>query len=155
MRWLPVAGYESVYRVSETGIVWSLRRDRLVPAGPGTDGYLYVNLTSGGPRKRRAVHRLVAEAFHGPCPAGMVTRHLDGDRLNNDASNLRWGTQVENARDTVIHRHHWQTVKTHCPQGHPYDSVNTYFWNEGRARKCRACRRSWERARSARLAVGA
>ena len=36
-----------------------------------------------GRRKSRYLHRLIAEAFHGPCPDGHQCRHLDGDRSNN------------------------------------------------------------------------
>jgi len=43
------------------------------------------------------VHRLVCEAFHGPPPFDRaVVIHLDENALNNDPSNLRWGTQKEN-----------------------------------------------------------
>jgi hypothetical protein len=43
------------------------------------------------------VHRLVAEAFHGPSPFdGAVVMHLDENASNNGASNLHWGTQQEN-----------------------------------------------------------
>jgi len=42
------------------------------------------------------VHQLVCEAFHGPCPPGMETLHLDENGLNNRAENLRWGTRKEN-----------------------------------------------------------
>ena len=43
------------------------------------------------------IHRLVAEAFHGPPPfEGAVAMHLDENAANNRASNLRWGTQKEN-----------------------------------------------------------
>jgi len=45
------------------------------------------------------VHRLVLEAFVGPCPDGMECRHLDSDPLNNHVGNLRWGTPKENADD--------------------------------------------------------
>jgi hypothetical protein len=48
-------------------------------------------------------HRLVCEAFHGPCPDGQETRHRDGDRLNNSATNLEWGTRSENMRDKERH----------------------------------------------------
>ena len=45
----------------------------------------------------KKVHRLVCEAFHGPAPVGSpVVIHLDENGLNNNASNLRWGTQKEN-----------------------------------------------------------
>ena len=42
------------------------------------------------------VHRAVCEAFHGPCPVGLETLHLDEDGLNNRPENLRWGTRKEN-----------------------------------------------------------
>ena len=48
-------------------------------------------------RKTYKVHRLIAEAFHGPSPfEGAVVMHLDENAANNRASNLRWGTQKEN-----------------------------------------------------------
>lgn len=46
-------------------------------------------------------HRLVAEAFHGPCPEGQECRHLDGDKSNCDFTNLRWGTRTENSHDKI------------------------------------------------------
>jgi len=51
----------------------------------------------------RYVHRLVLEAFVGPCPEGMQCRHLDGDKTNNSLSNLKWGTPSENNSDKVLH----------------------------------------------------
>jgi hypothetical protein len=43
------------------------------------------------------IHRLVAEAFHGPPPFdGAVAMHIDENAANNRATNLRWGTQKEN-----------------------------------------------------------
>jgi len=49
------------------------------------------------------LHRLICEAFHGPCPDGMECRHLDGDKTNNNASNLKWGTKLENESDRKAH----------------------------------------------------
>jgi HNH endonuclease len=56
-----------------------------------------------GGKKRKYVHRLIAEAFHGPCPAGMECRHIDGDKTNNAALNLAWGTPAQNNRDKEVH----------------------------------------------------
>jgi hypothetical protein len=43
------------------------------------------------------IHRLVAEAFHGPAPfEGAVAMHIDENAANNRPSNLRWGTQKQN-----------------------------------------------------------
>lgn len=50
------------------------------------------------------VHQLVCEMFHGPKPSpSHMVRHLDGDRQNNSADNLCWGTHRENMGDAVEH----------------------------------------------------
>ncbi len=50
------------------------------------------------------IHRLVLEAFIGPCPEGMECRHFpDRNPANNNLSNLHWGTVSENALDRAIH----------------------------------------------------
>ena len=49
------------------------------------------------------VHRLVAEVFHGSPKKGHEVRHLDGNCLNNAASNLAWGTRSENMQDKTRH----------------------------------------------------
>lgn len=49
--------------------------------------YVYVR-DPHGDSKARPVHKLVAEAFHGPCPPGFHVHHADGDRQNNWPSNL-------------------------------------------------------------------
>ncbi len=37
---------------------------------------------------KHRLHRLICEAFHGPCPEGQECRHLDGDPSNNRPENL-------------------------------------------------------------------
>jgi HNH endonuclease len=66
--------------------------------------YVGLQLRSyGGGFKKRYLHRLIAEAFHGPCPDRHQCRHLDGDRSNNAAANLAWGTPKENNADKAAH----------------------------------------------------
>lgn len=48
-------------------------------------------------RKTYKVHRLIAEAFHGPAPfEGALVMHLDENAANKRPDNLKWGTQKEN-----------------------------------------------------------
>jgi HNH endonuclease len=55
-------------------------------------------------RKLRLVHRLVLEAFVGPCPAGMECCHFpDRDPSNNALANLRWDTKKANQTDRIRH----------------------------------------------------
>ena len=67
-------------------------------------GYRGITCKINGRDKTFSVHVLVCETFHGekPFPEAQV-RHLDGNPLNNAASNLKWGTAAENAADTRRH----------------------------------------------------
>ncbi len=65
--------------------------------------YLTVNLSDGVRKRHRFIHRLVLEAFVGPCPDGMVCCHNDGNPTNNCLTNLRWDTYLANEHDK--HRH--------------------------------------------------
>ena len=99
-----IEGYPG-YRVSRDGDVQSrLGRgsrgrfsERWLPLKPlPCRGYLTVNLSNCGTKRRRYIHRLVIEAFAGPRPEGMVCCHNDGDPENNRFENLRWDTYVAN-----------------------------------------------------------
>lgn len=61
-------------------------------------GYLQVNLYKTGKRKHFFVHRLVAEAFIGPCCNGYEVNHIDGDKTNNYVWNLEYVTRSENVK---------------------------------------------------------
>jgi hypothetical protein len=54
-------------------------------------------------RTNCAIHRLVLEAFVGPCPNGFEACHNDGDRQNNRLENLRWDTRSGNHSDKEQH----------------------------------------------------
>lgn len=48
------------------------------------------------------VHQAVMRAFD-PLNKDVLVRHLDGDKLNNNFDNLKWGTSKENHADMVRH----------------------------------------------------
>jgi len=143
----PVPGFPG-YTATSDGRVFSTRpwrgstERRLLRGGVGAHGYRSIVLCDGRHRRSREVHAIIAETFHGPRPPGMDVRHLDGDKANNAASNLRYGTRGENLRDAVRHGTHYNAKKTHCPAGHPYDDANTYIVPRTGDRSCRICRRS-------------
>jgi hypothetical protein len=156
VRWKPVPGYEGLYEVSDRGQVYSVPhrgvRGGILAHRYNTNGYPQVALIYENKRWNASVHRLVLLAFIGPCPEGLVTRHLDGNRANPRLENLTYGTPSENNRDCVRHGTHVQARKTHCKHGHPYDESNT-VWRPTGGRECLECRRrkcrEWGRANTA------
>ena len=110
---------------------------------PHCAGYIQINLRDrdrGGPRLG---HHLVLEAFVGPQPDGMETRHLNNVRNDNRLSNLLWGTSSENNYDIVKAGRNRNANKTHCPRGHELASWNVAPSNLRRGtRLCRSCNRA-------------
>ena len=117
--WRPVIGFEGKYEVSNYGRVRSV--DRIVVRSDGRrrfykgmflkqltsdKGYQFVQMSDCHKNVTRMVHRLVAEAFIGPRPAGLEVNHVDEDKSNNCVGNLEYITHKENlAHGTRSERH--------------------------------------------------
>lgn len=114
--WRPVVGFEETHEVSSEGQVRSLERRfvdskgrdrpkaaRVLRPTCKSNGYLHVTLNHNKRQKTLHVHRMVLEAFVGPCPEGHEALHRDGDKGNNRLSNLRWGTHLDNCADRTRH----------------------------------------------------
>jgi hypothetical protein len=113
----PVVGFPG-YLVTSDGKVWSSagRRRRsgrwlhfvVMPNVP----YLRVALYRRGQQHKFLVHRLVLEAFVGPCPEGMEACHNNGDPADNRLENLRWDTHSRNTVDCLQHgTHNWVNMR--------------------------------------------
>ena len=97
------------YEVDAEGRIYSnlnwrgYGRRKVVPVETA-GGYLKVRLRApDGSRVNRAVHRLVAQAFLPERPNGSQIRHLNGNKTDNRAVNLAWGTAKDNAADRESH----------------------------------------------------
>ena len=152
--WREVPGSLGRYLVNTQGQVYSRWQDRLLQGRPVGSGHIRVYLRLPGGPRGRYVHQLVMEAFVGPRPAGMDTRHLDGNPANNALANLAYGTPSENARDRRRHGTDANARKAACKHGHPFDETNTHIRPDG-SRQCRTCARERARlnARADRLAA--
>lgn len=111
--WKPVVGYEGLYEISNLGRLKSVSRtvnhsktgSRKIPEKIKTPtdikGYFCCYLYRENVGKRFAIHRLVAEAFI-PNPENKPeVNHIDGDKHNNNLSNLEWVTPSENMRHAL------------------------------------------------------
>jgi hypothetical protein len=88
--------------VSNTGIV--KRFDGFIYSPYlSKDGYPCVNIHMGEKRKTYKLHRLVALLFIDNLFNKPEINHKDGNKLNNDSSNLEWCTHSENIQ------HAWDT----------------------------------------------
>jgi hypothetical protein len=106
---LPIPGWPG-YLATEDGVIisadsnWRGYGVRQLTGDTDRDGYLKVRLMRDGRRIRKAVHHLVAITWLHPRPSpAHEVRHLNGDCLNNAATNLAWGTRKENAEDRERH----------------------------------------------------
>lgn len=103
--WKDIEGYEGMYQVSNYGRVKNLERysyqghllaERLLSITHAAGGYCDVSLYKDGVREHKKPHRLVAEAFI-PNPDNLPeVDHIDTNKDNNRADNLRWCTHQEN-----------------------------------------------------------
>lgn len=97
----------SPYRAYEVSSDGRVRRDgRELGGYVDRYGYRTVLLSYAGLARRFSVHRLVCEAFHGPAPDRHEVAHLDGNRRNNSATNLKWATSAENNSHKKAHGTH-------------------------------------------------
>lgn len=98
--WKDIEGFEGRYQVSNLGRVMSLVTNhgkpqrKLKPQYERT--YLYVNLSIKDKVHTKDVHRMVAKAFVPNPDTKPMVNHIDGSKLNNNASNLEWVTCSEN-----------------------------------------------------------
>lgn len=74
-------------------------------------GYLKVGLSNNKGRKFCSVHRLVATAFIPNVNNKPQVNHIDGDKTNNNASNLEWCTASENCKHSYIYLHRQSSFK--------------------------------------------
>ncbi|SNY95553.1 NUMOD4 motif-containing HNH endonuclease [Halomonas sp. hl-4] len=118
--WKSIEGYEGRYEVSSLGRARSLDRETFYKDGrkgrvkgrilkgaySKAHGYVVIGLDS---KDKRVLHRIIAEAFLPPTEYKETVNHINGDKLDNRASNLEWASYKRNndhARDTSLNSQH-------------------------------------------------
>lgn len=114
--WRPIPRFENIVEASNLGRVRTLDRSyvtwrggnavmlgRIVTFRRHPWGYYWCEFMVRRKRHWEFVHRLVAEAFLGPCEKGYYVRHMDNNPGNNRIDNLRYGTPTDNSQDKWMH----------------------------------------------------
>lgn len=99
-----VKGYEDLFKVSKDGEVLSKRTNRILKLQISPSGYLVFSTKIGGRQgitKLFRVHRVVADTFIDNPENKPFVNHIDGNKLNNNVTNLEWVTAKENTRHAV------------------------------------------------------
>lgn len=92
---MKIKGYEN-YEVTCSGEVINTKTGRVLKHCKDSNGYLCVNLSENGKKKKFLIHRLVAQAFI-PNPDNLPeVNHKDEDKTNNYVDNLEWCTHEYN-----------------------------------------------------------
>lgn len=107
----PLNGFEGLYEISNLGYVIGVERiiefkntkrhikrhiNKNIPNPKNK--YIYVYLFKNNKNYAKRLHRLLAEHFI-PNPENKPNiNHIDGNRQNNNLSNLEWVTSKENSR---------------------------------------------------------
>ena len=109
--WRVLPHFEN-YEVSNWGRVKN-RQGKIISQCKHPKGYLLVGLLDKHIHYTRLVHGLVAEAFIGPQPIGYDVHHKDGNKLNNNATNLVYILKCEHGKQSQC-----------CGEGHSRAKLN-------------------------------
>lgn len=86
------------YIVSNTGRVKNTKTNKEMNPHISNTGYAVISMSTCGKITTTNIHSLVAKAFVENPNKELYTEvhHIDGDKLNNNADNLKWVTRAEN-----------------------------------------------------------
>lgn len=119
--WKDIKDYEGLYQVSNFGRVKSLERhiyinkrccerhltEKILKPATTTEGYLYVDLSKNGKRRKNLIHILVAQAFTPNSENKSDVHHIDHNKNNNHVDNLMWVTEKQHA---ALHPHRFEKM---------------------------------------------
>lgn len=126
--WKDIKNYEGCYQVSNLGRVRSLnykqtKQLKELSYRVNYKGYVDVHLSKNGKSKRVVVHRLVAQTFIPNPNALPQINHIDGNKQNNNTTNLEWCNNSENQKHAYKKGLHLKKIGVNHPN---HKKLNQY-----------------------------
>ncbi len=121
-----IEGFER-YLVSPAGKVYSLITNKYLRPRMVHNGYYQVVLCKSEKSYPKLIARLVAQAFIPNPDNKPEINHVDGNKTNNDISNLEWVTHSEN----IHHAFRTGLIKRSPNAGTPKIPINVYDYKTG------------------------
>lgn len=115
--WKPIKDFEGLYEISNIGRIKRLDRyikdsrgvvqhfrESILSPSRNKYGYLQTTLRKNSVKYTVRIHKLVATAFVNNPKNKPIIDHIDGNKLNNNSTNLRWVTYSENIMNPNTHK---------------------------------------------------
>lgn len=101
MKDIPFA--KGLYAITPDGEkLWSHIKRKFMAIQVTKRGYKRVGLTLNKKQKYFYFHRLVYLTYNGEIPDNMTVDHIDGNKSNNNPSNLQLLTNIDNVRKSIL-----------------------------------------------------
>ena len=105
---------DTKYLIYPNGKVFSKKTNKLLTPQIDSHGYYQVSISG----KTKSLHRLVAETYLPNTLNKREVNHIDGDKGNNNVTNLEWSTSKENKK------HAWELgLYNHKGENHYLSSI--------------------------------
>lgn len=106
-RFFEIPNFEN-YVITKTGKIFNKQTGKQISTYIGIDNYEHCVLFKKGRRYRKRVHRLMGKTFLGN---PTVINHIDGDKSNNNLSNLERSTHSANIQHAYDNGYYKSTTQ--------------------------------------------
>ena len=120
-----ISGYNNYY-IYDNGDVLNISTNKILKGSIGENGYKYYRLSKDNNKTMFYAHRLVAEHFLENPNSLPVVNHKDGNKLNNQLSNLEWVSYSENTQ----HAHNNNLIKRVSKREYYKENLENEQWKK-------------------------
>ena len=120
-----ISGYNNYY-IYDNGDVLNISTNKILTRSIGENGYKYYRLSKDNNKTMFYAHRLVAEHFLENPNLLPIVNHKDGNKLNNQLSNLEWVSYSENTK----HAHDNNLIKQVSKREYYKEDLENEQWKK-------------------------